>query len=433
MPYATNPIDHVRTSFEDSGGGGRPVLVYPGFADPLEYAKASPLARALRRDFRLVFADHRGQGRSDKPHEVASYALAIRVADAVAVLDALGIERAHYLGFSLGARLGFAIGEHAPERLLSLVLCGNQPYGWPDGPMLRAVSAAVAAGRERGMAALVETWESSIGERFPEPGRTWMLENDPLALDAMLRSSLTEGPISRDLTRWRIPCLIYAGAEDEMHEGAARAAAEIPGAVFVSLPGHTHLSAERVADELLPHVLALFRGHRRRPGALTLGEDDRRVLAVWAADCAERTLPLFEARAPSDTRPREAIDGLRAFSRGEMRIGQVRALSARAHAAAREVTEPAAVAAARAAGQAAGVAHMAAHARGAAANAAKAAGLAAPDDPTAVADEVRWQLRRASPAVRDVLLRLPAPTGRGGMLGGLIADLHTGLGGPASP
>ena len=259
MPYATNPIDHVRTFFEDSGGGGQPVLVYPGFSDPLEHAKVSPLAQALQKDFRLIFADHRGQGRSDKPHDVASYALTTRVADAIAVLDSLGIERAHYIGLSLGTRLGFAIGEHAPERVSSLVLCGNQPYEWPDGPMLRAVSEAVAAGRARGMVALVETWESSIGERFPEPGRTWMLENDPLALDAMLRSSLAEGALSQDLTKWKVPCLIYAGAEDEMHENAARAAAEIPGAVFVSLPGHTHFSAERVADELLPHVLELFR------------------------------------------------------------------------------------------------------------------------------------------------------------------------------
>lgn len=101
--------------------------------------------------------------------------------------------------------------------------------------------------------------------------------------------------------------------------------------------------------------------------------------AVWAADCAERTLSLFEAQAPSDTRPGAAIDGLRAFARGEPRIGAVRALAARAHAAAREVGDPAAVAAARAAGQAAGVAHMAAHARGVA-SAAKAAGLAAADD-----------------------------------------------------
>jgi hypothetical protein len=166
----------------------------------------------------------------------------------------------------------------------------------------------------------------------------------------------------------------------------------------------------------------------RHPGALTLSEDDRRVLAVWAADCAERTLSLFEAQAPSDTRPRDAIDGLRAFARGEMRIGPVRALSAAAHAAAREVGDPTAVAAARAAGQAAGVAHMAAHARGVA-YAAIAAGLAAPHDPTVVADEVRWQLDRASPAVRDVLRKLPAPSRAAGMLGALISDMHTQVAG----
>ena len=165
----------------------------------------------------------------------------------------------------------------------------------------------------------------------------------------------------------------------------------------------------------------------RQPGALTLSEHDRRVLAVWAADCAERTLPLFEAQAPGDARPRDAIEGLRAFARGEMRIGPARALSAAAHAAAREVDEPVAVAAARAAGHAAATAHMAAHARGAAAYAAKAAGLAAPRDPTAVADAVRWQQLHASPAVRAVLRRLPPPTRAAGVLGELISDLHREL------
>ena len=165
----------------------------------------------------------------------------------------------------------------------------------------------------------------------------------------------------------------------------------------------------------------------RQPGALTLSEDDRRVLAVWAADCAERTLPLFEALAPSDTRPRDAIDGLRAFARGDMRIGPVRALAAAAHAAARDVGDPAAVAAARAAGQAAGTAHMAAHARGAPAYAAKAAGLAAPDDRGAAADEIRWALDHASPAVRDVLRKLPPPIRPAGLLGELISDLHAAV------
>ena len=267
MPFATNPIDGVRTFFEDGGGDGPAILVYPGFTDPLEYAVAHPLVRGLVGTFRVISADHRGQGRSDKPHDVDSYALTTRVADAVAILDTLGIDRARYLGLSLGARLGFALGAQAPDRIVALVLCGNQPYEWPDGPMLRAVVDAVEVGRAHGIDAFVETWEASIGERFPEPSRTWMLQNDPIALRAMIRSSLAEGAIDTDLTRWTLPCLIYAGEQDEMHDGAARAAAEIPGATFISLPGHTHFSADRVGDELLPRVLEFLRTVERTSSA----------------------------------------------------------------------------------------------------------------------------------------------------------------------
>jgi hypothetical protein len=164
---------------------------------------------------------------------------------------------------------------------------------------------------------------------------------------------------------------------------------------------------------------------QRQPGALTLSEDDRRVMAVWAADCAERTLYLFEMQAPGDTRPRDAIAGVRAFARGELRIGPARALSVAAHAAAREVADPAAVAAARAAGHAAATAHMASHARGVPAYAARAASIAAPDDPTVVAVEIRWALDHASPEVRNVLRRLPPPARPAGILGTVISELHT--------
>ena len=165
----------------------------------------------------------------------------------------------------------------------------------------------------------------------------------------------------------------------------------------------------------------------RQPGALTLSEDDRRVLAAWAADSAERTLPLFETNAPGDLRPREAIDGLRAFARGELRIGPARALAVAAHAAARDVGSPAAVAAARAAGHAVATAHMASHARGVPAYASIAAGLAAPEDPSVAANEVTWAIEHASPAVRDILRKLPAPPHGAGKLGAAIERLHAAV------
>jgi hypothetical protein len=172
----------------------------------------------------------------------------------------------------------------------------------------------------------------------------------------------------------------------------------------------------------------------------TLSQADRRIVAVWAADCAERVLGLFEAKAPGDSRPRDAIARLRAFSRGELGVSEARRRFV-AHAAAREVSAPAAVAAARAAAQAASIPHMGAHALGAAAYAAKAAGLAATDPLKAVSDEIRWQLGRMSTEARAALSQLPpvgenraGPLGPGllasGLLGTIIRDLQAGLADP---
>jgi hypothetical protein len=169
----------------------------------------------------------------------------------------------------------------------------------------------------------------------------------------------------------------------------------------------------------------------------TLSEADRRIVAVWAADCAERVLGLFEAEAPGDSRPRDAIARLRAFARGELGVAEARRRFV-AHAAAREVSAPAAVAAARAAGQAASVPHMGAHALGAAAYATKAAGLAAVDRREAVLAEIGWQLNHVSAAARAALRQLPpvgenraGPLGPGllasGLLGTIIRDLQAGL------
>src|SRR3712207_7833998 len=70
----------------------------------------------------------------------------------------------------------------------------------------------------------------------------------------------------------------------------------------------------------------------RRGGTLT--DADHRLLALWAAACAEHVLPLFEAEQPSDPRPRQAIEQARAWARGEIRMSEARAAAGHANAAA---------------------------------------------------------------------------------------------------
>ena len=108
MPYARNALDGRRVYFEDDGGVGAPVVLHGGIIDPVGLVRESNIAQALRKlsteEFRLIYVDHRGVGLSDKPHEVEAYAMKLRVADAVAVLDELGIERAHFIGNSWGGQ-----------------------------------------------------------------------------------------------------------------------------------------------------------------------------------------------------------------------------------------------------------------------------------------------------------------------------------------
>ncbi|WP_216847826.1 putative immunity protein [Arthrobacter sp. SLBN-53] len=130
-----------------------------------------------------------------------------------------------------------------------------------------------------------------------------------------------------------------------------------------------------------------------------------KALARWAAECAERALPIFETTHPGDARPRTAIGTLRAWIEDKVPMTACRSAAFAAHAAARDAEQagdPAAVAAARAAGQAAAVAHMANHAQHAATYAAKAAGLHASDSQSNQAER-DWQWTNIDPEFRPLV------------------------------
>ncbi len=141
----------------------------------------------------------------------------------------------------------------------------------------------------------------------------------------------------------------------------------------------------------------------RRGGTLT--DSDHRLLALWAADCAEHVLDLFESARPKDPRPRQAVDQARAWARGEIAMSVARAAGGHAMAAARDLSG-APRHAAFAAGQAAVVAHVAAHELGAAAYAIKAARAAAPkrEGERAGRLECRWQRDQLPEAIRELVL-----------------------------
>lgn len=141
----------------------------------------------------------------------------------------------------------------------------------------------------------------------------------------------------------------------------------------------------------------------RRGGSLE--DSQHRLLAVWAADCAEHVLDYFDSQHPDDDRPRCAIEQARAWSRGEITMTQAREAAYAAHDAAKSAVG-AACEAARAAGHAVATAHMADHELGAAAYAIRAVRAVSTEEmrDEAGRSECQWQREQLPVAIRSLVL-----------------------------
>jgi acyl-homoserine lactone acylase PvdQ len=158
-----------------------------------------------------------------------------------------------------------------------------------------------------------------------------------------------------------------------------------------------------------------------RNGDFVLTLQELRVVARYAAECAQESLAVFEADRPDDPRARAAVDAAWVFADGAARTRLQRVASLEAHRAAKDATTPAAQAAAHAAGDAAASAYLhplakasqVGHILRAAAFAARALELSADADEDVAAVVIERARRRAAPELIDVLRRYPpAPEGK---------------------
>ncbi len=160
---------------------------------------------------------------------------------------------------------------------------------------------------------------------------------------------------------------------------------------------------------------------------------DQRILAAWAADCADRVLHYFQEARPKDDRPRKAIQGCREWVRtGVFRMADVRGQSLGAHAAARAAPEDSpARFAARAAGHSVATAHVPQHALGSAFYALRAIAAAEPSQAKSnVARERQWQFRRLPANLRQDMEEFASRRGLDTRLQAFIAKLDRAGGTP---
>jgi pimeloyl-ACP methyl ester carboxylesterase len=245
MPYGDNQGVGIHYQVE---GTGPPLVLLHGFGLSLHDWDEAGYVAALAGDYRLILVDARGHGASDKPHEPAAYRAATRAADVVAVLDDLGIERAHVFGYSMGAVTGFALAAHALDRCRSLILGGAAPVDY-EPPQTDPVRDLL----RQGASAWADAVAPGFGPRATPALRQRLIRNDPEALLALRAAAADRGVVST-LLRAPVPCLLFAGEAAPEHAGAARTAPQMAQATFVSLPGVTHSEGFYRTDLVLPHV-----------------------------------------------------------------------------------------------------------------------------------------------------------------------------------
>lgn len=233
-----------------STGDGPTVILHHGGGFRLESWDLAGWVRPLATDYRVVSFDARGNGESGKPTDPESYSLDRMVGDVLAVADACEARDFHYLGWSLGAKVGWGLAASASDRLTSIALIAAEPEnsGETSDAMIELIS---EGGAEAVADAMSQMWE------MPDWALEQQRQNDPRAVLAYFQSSWPD--LSHVPDELNIPALFICGTNDEVHDAMARAAHRAK-AEFVVLDGEDHvttfLSAEArtIYRDFLDHL-----------------------------------------------------------------------------------------------------------------------------------------------------------------------------------
>jgi pimeloyl-ACP methyl ester carboxylesterase len=238
---ATFDSGGVSIAYDDvPGSNGRPMILVHGFTSNRNegWKRLGWYGAFERNKIRCVALDNRGHGESAKPHDPEAYSRDAMSKDILNLMDHLGIERAHIMGYSMGSRLAIAAAMKAPKRFATLTIGGVGDKMFeprvPGNPMAEAME---ADDPEK----ITEPMLKSFRQFADDQGE------DRLALAALTRNRGAE--LTREeLATVTVPTLVVAGAYDELAGNAEALAKVFPDGRAVTIPGCDHFSA-------IPHVL----------------------------------------------------------------------------------------------------------------------------------------------------------------------------------
>jgi pimeloyl-ACP methyl ester carboxylesterase len=236
-------IHYVVQGKEDS----EPVLLIHGFTADID-AQWTLVLKALAKDYKVIALDCRGHGGSEKPHDPKKYGLEM-TRDAVRLLDHLKIDKAHIVGYSMGAGIALQVAARYPERVRTATLGGA---GVPQ------------PGREKMLEALADSLEQGKGLRplivfltpkdRPQPTEEQikaidaviLARNDPKALAAVIRGNINnkDMALSEEKVKGiKVPMLALIGEIDPLRPGVDELKKQLPQVKVVVIDKADHITA----------------------------------------------------------------------------------------------------------------------------------------------------------------------------------------------
>jgi len=234
----------ITINYHIDGSEGAPWLVFSNSL-ATSIAMWDEQAAALKDKFRVLRYDQRGHGGTDAP--AGRYAFDTLLADALALLDALSIRKAHFAGLSMGGATALGLVERHPDRFDGIIVCDSPCQSTPQSSQQWEERIAVA--QKDGIGALVEP---TVTRWFPAE----TVAKNPPHLDkvrAMFRATPVNGFIgcaaaladhdyASAVATVKRPVLFLVGEKDAPAPAMRKLNEKLPGSRYVELPGAGHIS-----------------------------------------------------------------------------------------------------------------------------------------------------------------------------------------------
>lgn len=226
-------------------GQGMPVLMLHGF--PFDHRIWRTQVEALKSTYRLITPDLRGHGQSSAPEGV--YDMDLMVADLVVLLDNLGIDRAVWVGHSMGGYITMAALRAVPERIMGIGLVATHPHpDTPDRRVQRIESAELAltnGSTDVAFSMMAAIFSPNVEGKSPMAQEIYdiMVNTPPAGIAGALRGMANRPDSVATLQNTEVPAVVIAGTEDQIVklDVAEQMAALMPHAVLVKIEGAGHL------------------------------------------------------------------------------------------------------------------------------------------------------------------------------------------------